>query len=191
MVDITAIFKSKARKALFLLYFSNPDNEYYLRQLENILDIPVSMIRKELLRLQEGNIFASRKRGNQVYFYLNKSYPLFDELKSMVFKTIGVKGALQRALLNIKGINTAFIYGSFARAEESASSDIDLFIIGAVDEDNLTEEIGKIEKTIKREINYCVYSPGDWKEKKKNKNSFVTDVIENPKIFLIGGENAL
>ena len=78
---------------MFRLYFSNPDNEYYLRELERLLETPVSMIRKELLRLEAEGMFLSKKRGNLTYFYLNKSYPLFDELKSIVFKTVGVQGS--------------------------------------------------------------------------------------------------
>ena len=128
-MDIANVFKSKTRKTLFRLYFSNPESEYYLRELERILEIPVSMIRKELLRLEEDGIFISAKKGNLTYFYLNKSYPLFSELKSIVFKTIGIKGLLKAVLEKIKDIKTAFIYGSFAKNEESAKSDIDLFIL--------------------------------------------------------------
>ena len=98
-MDIANVFKSKTRKALFRLYFTNPDGEYYLRELERLLCIPVSMIRKELLRLEEDGIFMSAKRGNLIYFYLNKSYPLFGELKSIVFKTIGIKGLLKKGSL--------------------------------------------------------------------------------------------
>lgn len=191
MVDITSIFKSKARKALFCFYFSHPDNEYYLRQLESVLNIPVSIIRKELLRLEEKGIFISKKKGNQTYFYLNKSYPLFKELKSIVFKTIGIKGTLQKALSKIRVINRAFIYGSYAKAEENANSDIDLFVIGKINTDEFVAQIRKIENAVNREINYCLYSPEDWENKKKEKNSFITDIIENPKIFLIGAENDL
>jgi predicted nucleotidyltransferase len=188
-MDITNIFKSKARKALFRLYFSNPDSEYYLRDLERILDIPVSIIRKELLRLEEDGIFMSKKKGNLVYFSLNKSYPLFDELKSIVFKTVGIKGLLKGVLSKIKGIETAFIYGSFAKNEESAKSDIDLFVMGKIDENQLVKEIGKLEKVLKREINYSLYSKSDLKKKKREKDSFILDLVENPKVFIVGSEN--
>src|SRR4030042_6156370 len=103
-MDVSNIFKSKTRKALFRLYFTNPKAEYYLRELERLLALPVSMIRKELLRLEKEHIFASRKKGNLSYFFLNQSYPLFDEFKSIVFKTIGVKALLKGALSKIKGI---------------------------------------------------------------------------------------
>ena len=188
-MDIANIFRSKTRTALFRLYFSNPDREYYLRELERILDIPVSMIRKELLRLEENGIFISAKRGNLTYFCLNKSYPLFDELKSIVFKTIGIRGLLKETLEQIRGIEIAFIYGSFAKNEENAKSDIDLFIVGEIEERKLVTEVGKVEKTLKREINYSLYTKDDIKKKKKEMDSFMLEVINGPKIFLMGSEN--
>ena len=190
-MDIANIFGSKTRKALFRLYFSNSEREYYLRELERILDIPVSMIRKELLRLEENGIFISAKKGNLTYFYLNKSYPLFDELKSIVSKTIGIRGLLKEALERIRGIEIAFAYGSFAKNEESAKSDIDLFIVGEVEERKLVTEAGRVERTVKREINYSLYTKDDLKKKKREKDSFILEVINGPKIFLIGNENDL
>jgi len=190
-MDITNVFKSKTRKALFRLFFTNPDSEYYLRELERILDIPVSMIRKELLRLEEAGIFASSRKGNLVYFFLNKSYPLFEEMKSMVSKTIGIKGLLKDAVTKIKGVEIAFIYGSFAKNDENAKSDIDLFIIGKANEDKLVMEIGKLEKVLKREINYSIYLKNDFRRKKREKDSFILDLMEGPKIFLMGDKNDL
>lgn len=190
-MDIANIFKSKVRKELFRLYFSNPASEYYLRELERILDIPVSMIRKELLRLEYDGIFMSSRKGNLAYFYLNKSYPLYDELKSIVFKTIGIKGLLKDVLKKMKGIEAAFIYGSFAKNEEKANSDIDLFVLGKINEDTLVTEIGKLEKVLKREINYSLYTKDDLKKKKREKDSFVLDLIDSPKVFLLGDESDL
>lgn len=190
-MDISNIFKSKTRKALFRLYFTNPENEYYLRELERLLDIPVSMVRKELLRLEKENIFLSHKKGNLVYYHLNKLYPLFSELKSIVFKTVGTKGVLKQTLSKIEGIEVAFIYGSFAKNNEKAASDIDLFVKGNIDEDSIVREINKIEKSLKREINYTLYTHEEFKKKKVKKDSFILDLLQNPKIFLIGDKNDL
>jgi predicted nucleotidyltransferase len=188
-MDITRIFKSKTREALFRLYFTNPDKSYYLRELERELDIPVSMLRKELLSLEKSGIFSSSRKANLSYYSLNKSYPLHDELKTIVFKTIGIKGLLIKTLSDIKNIETAFIYGSYAKNQYNAKSDVDLFIIGNVDEDKLISKIDKIEKDLKREINYSIYSRKDFEKKKRQKDGFIEDIIENPKIFLIGGKN--
>jgi len=185
-MDISRLFKSKTRKELFRLYFTNPDQEYYLRELERLLHIPVSMVRKELTRLEAEGIFISHKKGNSIYYLLNQSYPLYEELKSIVFKTIGIQGLLRESLGKMKGIELAFIYGSFAKREESAQSDIDLLVVGTPDDAGLTREIGKLEKKLKREINYTLFKKAEFKQKIKEKNSFVTDLLHNSKIVLIG-----
>jgi predicted nucleotidyltransferase len=190
-MDVTKIFKSKARQAIFRLYFTNPEKSFYLRELERELDIPVSMLRKELIGLEKTGLFASSRKANLLYYSLNKTYPLYDELKNIVFKTVGIKGALSEVLSSLKGIEAAFIYGSYAKSEDNLKSDIDLFIIGAVDENRLIEIIKKAEKNFKREINYSLYSRKDFKKKKRQKDSFIEDVLENKKVFLIGGENDL
>jgi len=190
-MDISKIFKSKTRKELFRLYFTNPDDEYYLRELERLLDIPVSMIRKELNRLEEDGIFLSRRRGNSTYYFLNKSYPLFDELKSIVFETIGVQGLLREELSQTKGIEVAFIYGSFAKHEEGAKSDIDLLVIGKPDDSELLRQIRKLEEVLRREIHYSIFRKEEFRQKRKEKDSFIMDLFRNPKIFLIGGVNDL
>jgi len=190
-MDIAKIFTSKTRKELFRLYFTNPDKEYYLRELERTLGIPVSMVRKELLHLEQDGVFSSKKRGNLTYFYLNKDYPLFEELKSIVDKTIGVQGLLRQRIEKIKKIEIAFIYGSYAKEEESATSDIDLFIIGDINEDELVTELRKAEKVLKREINYSLYSKQDFQKKKRADESFIMNLMENPKIFLVGDEDEL
>ena len=190
-MDISKIFKSKTRKELFRLYFTNPDNEYYLRELERILDTPVSMIRNELVNLEKDGMFISKKKGNSIYYSLNKAYPLFDELKSIVFKTVGIQGLLKEALKKVKDIEAAFIYGSFAKKEEAGGSDIDLFIIGKINESKLSRETRKLEGMLKREINYSVFKRDEFKRKVKEKDSFIRDILENPKAFIVGNEDDL
>lgn len=190
-MDFSKLFKSKTRKELFRLYFTNPDHEYYLRELERLLHIPVSMIRKELIQLEEDGIFLSRKKGNLTFYLLNQSYPLFEELKSIISKTIGVQGLLKDTLNKIKGVEVAFIYGSYAKREENAKSDIDLLVEGKINEDKLLMEINKLEEVLKREINYSLFTRNEFKQKMKEKDSFIMDLIRNPKIFLVGDLNAL
>jgi len=190
-MDISKIFKSKTRKELFRLYFTNPQSEYYLRELERLLDIPVSMIRNELIHLEEDGVFLSRKRGTSTYYLLNQSYPLFDEFKSIVSKTIGIQGLLKEILNKIKGAEFAFIYGSFAKQEENAKSDIDLFIVGKINESKFLREINKLEGVLKREINYIIFTRDELKKKLKDKDPFIMDLLKNSKIFLVGDQNAL
>lgn len=188
-MDIAKLFKSKARTAIFQLYFTNPESSYYLRELERMFNMPVSILRKELMRLSGEGIFLSEKKGNLLYYRLNKNYPLFEELKNIVRKTIGIEGLLKDSINEIRGIEKAFIYGSFAKGREKAVSDIDLCVIGRIDEDQLIEKINAIEESIKREINYTLYTPEEFERKKKDKDVFISDLIDNKKIMPKGKED--
>jgi predicted nucleotidyltransferase len=190
-MDVARLFKSKARTAIFQLYFTNPESSFYLRELERKLEMPVSIVRKELLRLKAEGVFISEKKGNLVYFRLNNAYPLFDELKSIVRKTIGIEGLIKEALAGLEGIKVAFIYGSFAKGKERAKSDVDLFLLGNIDEGWLIRQLNKIENSIKREINYTIFSQEEYRNKKRKKDSFISDLLGNPKIMLAGSKNDL
>jgi predicted nucleotidyltransferase len=190
-MDIARLFKSKARTAIFQLYFTNTKSSYYLRQLERIFNIPVSILRKELVRLEEEGVFISEKKGNLLYYRLNTSYPLFEELKSIVRKTIGVEGLLRDAITEIEGVDKAFIYGSFAKGKEKATSDVDLCVIGDVDDDQLIEKINTIETSINREINYTLFAPKEFKKRIRDKDGFILDLINGIKIMLKGKEDDL
>jgi len=184
IMDIFKLTKSKTREKLLQLFFSDPSKKYYLRELERILNISVGNIRRELLFLEKTGLFKCEKMGKQVYYFLNKDSALFEDFKNIVFKTIGVQGRLKKELEKIKGIKQAFIFGSFAKNKENTSSDIDLMIIGKIDEDLLISKISKLENLFKREINYHLIDEEEWKEKSK-KDSFLKNIIHSPKIKII------
>ena len=190
-MDMFRITKSKLREELLALYFTNPNKKYYLRELERVLNFSVGNIRRELIKLKNTGLFLIENKGNLVYYYLNQSYPLFEELKSIIFKTSGAPKILQNFLEKFSGISQGFIYGSFAKGEEREGSDIDLLIIGEVNEDKLIEVIGKLERKLQREINYAIYGKEDFKKKKEEGNPFILDILKEKKIFLIGNENEL
>jgi predicted nucleotidyltransferase len=185
-MDIFKITNSKMRKAIFQLYFSHPEKKYYLRELERILKLPVQNIRRELISLEKGGVFHREKMGNQVYYFLNMESSIFKELKGIVSKTIGLEGELKKILTSISGILVAFIFGSFAHGTEDAMSDIDLMIIGEINEDDLIEKISILETKVEREINYHIFSETEFKKRLKAGDSFIKVILSKPTVFLIG-----
>jgi predicted nucleotidyltransferase len=129
--------------------------------------------------------------GNQTYYFLNKKSVIFPDFKNIVLKTIGVAGALKRELADLAGIECSFIFGSFARNAEDSFSDVDLMIIGTPNEDHLIEKISLLESEIRREINYSIFSLQDFQKGLKKKEVFLQDLVEKPKIFVIGNQNDL
>ena len=191
MINLLDLTKSKLRRKILQYFFTNPEQESYLREIARKFQEDPSNLSKEMTRLEKEDIFVSSFKGKQKYYKLNKSHPLFNELKSIIFKTIGVKGRLENIVNEVKGIISAFIYGSYAKNTENSASDIDLFII--IDKKKFRENeffpyIHQLEYQLSREINYTYYSMEEWREKVANNESFIINIIKEPKIILKGKE---
>ncbi|MEK7689540.1 MAG: nucleotidyltransferase domain-containing protein [Bdellovibrionota bacterium] len=183
--------KSKARRALFALFFTNPEQEYFPRQLERLSGIFVGNLQKELIKMEGSGLLESRRQGNLKLYKLNIKHPLYPELKVVVAKTVGLEEIIRGELTKLKGIIAACIYGSFARGEARAASDVDLLILGDVEEKPLIRAIKGLEGALQREINYTLYSEADWKKRKAAKESFIIEVLRQPRISLLGEPDAI
>ena len=191
MINFLEITKSRLRNKILLHFFTNIDDEMYLREMALRLKEDPGNLSKELSKLEKEGVFISQFRGKQKYFFLNKDYPLFSELKSIIFKTIGIRGSLQNIINKTSGIVSAFIYGSFATGKENASSDIDLCLIvkdSVFNENNFISKIDSLEKTISREVNYIYYSEEEWEKQIKENDSFILNIKMGPKIVLKGDD---
>jgi predicted nucleotidyltransferase len=131
--------------------------------------------------------------GNKKLYQANKDSPLFDELQSMALKTFGLADVLKEALTPIANqIKVAFVYGSIAKREDTSKSDIDvLFISDTLSYADLFSLLAEPQEKLGREINPSFYSEENWVKKMKANNNFVTKIIEQPKIFLIGSADEL
>ena len=186
MLNHLELTRSRLRKKILSYFFTNPSAKLYLRETASILGEDAGNLSKELTKLEQAGVFISALRGNQKYFSLNKKYPLYKELRSIIFKTIGVEGSLNRIVNEVAGIEAAFIYGSFAMNKENSMSDIDLFILGNPDEDSLMAKIDILEKKLRREINYNIHSRKEFREKVRKKDSFIMNVLKGSKLILKG-----
>lgn len=185
-MDIFNINKSRTRKAILQLYFNYPEKKYYLRELEKILHFPVQNIRRELIKLEDTGIFKREKSGNQVFYLLNTKSPIFNDFKNIITKTIGIENQLRVELSDLNGISKAFIFGSFADRTMDALSDIDIMVVGNINEDILIEKISRLESKFEREINYHIFSDKEFIKRKKEKDSFISRILKKPTKFLIG-----
>ena len=177
--------RSKSRQKLLAFYFTNPTTRLHLRDLAARLQIDPSNLSKELRRLERQGLFQSDVSGRQKYFQLNREYPLFSEVRSIVAKTIGAIPTMARLLKNIEGIEEAWLYGSFARNQQDAASDIGLFVIGAPRGDSLAVGIAKLERQLGREINYTVLTRKEFKTQRARKGVFLENVWHNKRVSLV------
>lgn len=189
---LKSLIGSKTRQTILKAFVDSPDTEFYTRQLASQRHISVGALHRELTNLSSAGILKARKIGNIKLFSMNKKNPIYEELKSIIHKTEGAVKFIKDAILRLKGVKVAFIYGSFAKGDDRQDSDVDMFLIGNdIDENELVRAISKIEKDLFKEINYTRYTESEYREEKRRKNSFILEVIKNKKIFIKGDKDDL
>ena len=177
--------RSKARQRLLVYYFTNPAARHHLRDLAGRLNIDPSNLSRELRRLENDGLFRSEVSGRQKYFRLNPEYPLFKEVRSIVAKTVGAVPLLSQSLKAIEGIEEAYLFGSFARNQQDAASDIDVLVIGAPGGEALAEAMRKLERRLGREVNYTVLSRNEFESRHSRKDAFLESVWQNKRVSLV------
>lgn len=177
---------SRTRQRLLQYYFTNPTARHHLRELAKRLEVDASNLSKELRRLEIEGLFRSETSGRQKYFFLNRQYPLFREVRSIIEKTVGAGPAIARGLKDVAGIEQALLYGSFARNLQDANSDIDVLLIGRPSGTELAQVVQRLERQLGREISYTVLTPEELESRRKRKDAFVEDIWRNERIALIG-----
>jgi len=182
---------TKNRADLLRLFFTNPEQSFYMQEIGRILGKKPGVFQRTINSMEKEGILVSEYKANARFFKANKEYHLFNELKSIVFKTVGIIGSLKKILNKRQTIEYSFIYGSYAKAKDNHLSDIDLIIIGECDEDKLIEEFDRLEKALKREINYKLYTPSALVKDIKQKEPFLLEIIKDKKIMIKGQEHGL
>ena len=177
---------TKNRAELLKLFLTNPDRAFYMQEIGRILGKKPGIFQRTLNNLVSEGILVSEYRANARYFRANKDYLLYDELKSIVFKTVGVSGSLKDVLERIGNVEFAFIYGSFAKAKENYTSDVDVVVIGDPDEGELIEELDKLEERLQREINYKLYTLEEFKKEMAKQEPFILEILGDKKVMVTG-----
>ncbi len=187
MLDILG--KSTIRKKIILAVVYNRGKEFYLSEIARMVKTSAGTAQRELNRLLSQDFITFRKRGNLSLYRLNEEYSLLGEIESIVRKTVGIEAQLAAELGKLRGIRFAFSFGSYARGGFKSDSDIDLFVIGTQDEDDVFKVVQKTENTVGREINYRLDDETGFSEKAKT-SSFYREILEDP-LMLVGKEDEL
>jgi uncharacterized protein len=182
----------QTRGGVLMLLFSHPDEAFYVRQIARRIGISVGIVQRELETLHEVQLVIRSKSGNQIFYRANRDNPVFPELNSLISKTIGIFQMLHSALVPLEQkIVWAFVYGSVAKQEERAESDVDLMIIGDASLDEVLQHLAKIESASGRQINPTVYTVGEFKSKETAGNHFLAAVLHGKKVTVMGKEDEL
>lgn len=179
------------RQRLFGALFGDPARSYYLRELIGLAGSGSGAVQRELERLSRSGLVTVRAVGNQKHYRANPDSPVFDELCAVTRKTFGLADPLREALEPLAPrIRAAFVFGSIAKKEDTASSDIDLMVIA--DKLSYGELLGALEpltRTFGRRVNPTVLTHRDWAKRLASRSAFATRVMAQPKIWIIGSEN--
>ena len=183
---MSVILNTKLRRKLLTYSFTHPDENYYVRELSSLIDEDPGNLSRELRKLEEEGLFASFTRGRAKFYSLNKQYPLFKEIKKIVFKTEGVEGSLKELMAKYKGILFAVIYGSYANERENRTSDIDVIVVGEFPVNAFTRDIRSLESKLNREINFTSYTPEELEKERKKEGGFLNLVLKGKTHVLKG-----
>jgi predicted nucleotidyltransferase len=189
---LTAALFGKTRRALLGVLYGHPDEAFYLRQLVRAARAGQGAVQREVKKLSEAGIIRRTVQGREVYYRANPECPVFPELKSLVVKTAGVGDVLRSALASLAGkIKVAFIFGSFAQGKQNQRSDVDIVVIGEATFEEVVDALASAQETLAREVQPTVYPAAEFQARVKAREHFVTSVLGESKIFLIGDEREL
>ena len=190
MNRLAELLSSRARAEIFRLLFSGAGEELHVREIERRSGLNDSTLRQELRKLVRLELVQSRRDSNRVYYRAKTESPLYPEIRNLLLKTSGLSDVLKSALMD-KRIRMAFVFGSIARGEEKAGSDVDLMVIGQLGLRDLSRLLSGIEEKIGREVNPHVLREEEFRKRIRAKEHFVSSVMETPKIFIIGSQREL
>ena len=177
----------QTRGRILATLYDKPDAAFFVRQLARLINGSVGTVQRELATLAAAGLILREDRENQVFYRANRAHPIFADLRSLLAKTAGVFHILQEALIPLaKNIEFAFVYGSFARGEERAESDVDLMVAGEVTLDELWSQVSPVELQLKRPINPTIYAREELRTKIQSGNHFLKAVQSGPLVSLIG-----
>lgn len=187
-----ALFTRTQQRVLRVL-FGSPERSFYSSELIRTAGTGSGAAQRLLARLEESGLIVGSRIGSQKHYQANAASPLFAELRNIVLKTVGLAEPLRQALKPLStAVRAAFVYGSVAKASDRSESDIDLMVIS----DSLTygDIFGALDRVVRdvgRRINPTVYSVAEFTKRSGGDNAFVTRVLEQPKVWILGSEDDL
>jgi len=190
MGTLSDILSSRVRAEIFRLLFGLDEQELHLREMERQTGLALGTVRQDLQKLVKLDLVKTRRDGNRLYYRANTDHPLYPEIRKLVLKTSGLVEIFKK-VLDREGIHVAFIFGSLASHRDRAASDVDLMVIGGVGLRSLSSWLAGASDQIGREINPHTMSLAEFRRRKQKEDHFLSQVLESPKLFIVGQEHDL
>ena len=180
------LFGDNHRRLLGLLLM-RPEQNFHVREIARLTGLDAGNVHRELKRMASAGLVTSARVGNQLRYQADRSCPIFEELTGIIRKTTGMADVLREALAPLADrITVAFVFGSVAKGEEGPRSDIDLMVVGDVPFEEVVQVTYAAHETLRREVNPVVMPTDKFRKKLKDKERFVTRLMVEPKLILLG-----
>ncbi|HTX75971.1 MAG TPA: nucleotidyltransferase domain-containing protein [Terracidiphilus sp.] len=181
--------RSQLRRDLLTHFHLNRSARPYVRQLAASIHADPTNVSRELARLERDGLLRAEVEGRQLYYCLNRQSPILKPLFALLRGSIGIEPTLRTMVAAVPGIKSAWLYGSFAKGEADAASDIDLLVVGSPDQAKLASEARKAEKILRREINYTVFTAPELEQRLAARDAFLLDIWNGRRIRIAGNED--
>jgi predicted nucleotidyltransferase len=187
-----ALFSMTQQRVLGLL-FGQPDRSFYATEIIALAGAGSGAVQRELARLEQSGLVSARRLGSQKHYQANPDSPLFEELVGIARKTVGLAEPIRKALAPLAPrIDAAFVFGSVAKKQDTAASDVDLLVVS--DSLSYADLFGALEPlvgSLRRAVNPQVYSRQELAKQISKGNSFVARILSQPKVWIYGAEGDL
>lgn len=191
-MDPAALLFGAYRRDVLARLLLHPEASLHVRELARALGKPPGTLLRELNALAAAGVLARRRVGNQVHFQADPASPIYEELRGILKKTVGVADVLREALAPLGGkLRAAFVYGSVARGDERAHSDLDVMVVGEASFGDVVAALAPAQESLRREVNPNVYPALEFRKKLAAGDPFLKRVLAERKIFIVGGADDL
>lgn len=191
MAKLTDFMISKVRVEMLELFFRNPSELYYVRQITRLIDEEINAVRRELNRMDKAGILQKEKRGNRLYYYLNPRYDFYPELLRLIIKSSGLGKSIKKKKQAIGNPRYVMFSSKFAQHKNRAVDEVDILFVGDIKLKDLEPLIKAEEKLRKHEINYTIMSLEEFEFRKARRDPFVNEILSGGRIMVIGDEDSL
>ena len=191
-MDPAALLFGAYRRDVLARLLLHPEESLHVRELARTLGKPAGTLLRELNALAAAGVLVRRPMGNQVHFQANAASTIYEELRGILKKTVGVADVLREMLAPLAPkIRAAFIYGSLARGDERPGSDLDLMIVGEPSFAEVAGALAPAHQLLRREVNPSLYPALEFRKKLAGGDPFLARVLADRRIFVMGGEDEL
>jgi DNA-binding transcriptional ArsR family regulator len=185
--DLSSALFGKVRRTLLALFYSRPDESLYIREIVRMTGVGQGAVQRELKQLADAGIITASRQGRMVYYKANRDCPIYDELHRLMTKTAGLADVLRKSLEPLAPqIDIAFIYGSRASFTAGPASDVDVMVVGDVEDLALHRAFAEAEGILDRPVNYTLLTRKEFNRRRKEKDGFLSRVLGGDKISIVG-----